>query len=60
MYHEVGKAPNNLYLAEKNFYAQMKYLYDNGFQTITMTRAREMLANKEDMTKKVVLTFDDG
>lgn len=60
MYHEVGEGPNNLYLAEKNFYAQMKYLYDNGFQTITMARAREMLANKEDMTKKVVLTFDDG
>ncbi|MEQ8175445.1 MAG: polysaccharide deacetylase family protein [Syntrophomonadaceae bacterium] len=60
MYHEVGEGPNNLYLAEKNLYAQMKYLHDNGFQTITMARAREMLANKEDMTGKVVLTFDDG
>lgn len=60
MYHEVGEGPNNLYLAEKNLYAQMKYLHDNGYQTITMARAREMLANKEDMTGKVVLTFDDG
>lgn len=60
MYHEVGEGPNNLYLAEKNLYAQLKYLHDNGYQTITMAQAGEMLANKEDMTGKVVLTFDDG
>ncbi|MEN6461759.1 MAG: polysaccharide deacetylase family protein [Syntrophomonas sp.] len=60
MYHEVGEGPNNLFVPNLDFYAQMKYLQENGYQTITLAQASIMLAARQDTSKKVVLTFDDG
>jgi len=60
MYHEIGEGPDCLWVSEKDFYNQMKYLHDNGFQTITLSQAVELLTGHYDTSQKVVLTFDDG
>ncbi|MDD3364830.1 MAG: polysaccharide deacetylase family protein [Syntrophomonas sp.] len=60
MYHEIGDGPSSLYVSEKNFRAQMHYLRSNGYKIVTMTQAREMLANKQIPPKVAVITFDDG
>jgi len=60
MYHEIGEGPDCLWVSAKDFYNQMKYLYDNGYQTITLSQATELLNGHYDTSRKVVLTFDDG
>lgn len=60
MYHEISTGPDLMWVSDQNFRAQMQYLHDNGYQTITLARARELLAGHFDTSKKVVLTFDDG
>ena len=60
MYHEVSEGPDCMWVSDKDFYAQMKYLHDNGYQTITLSQAVELLTGHYDTSKKVVLTFDDG
>jgi len=60
MYHEVSEGPDCMWVPDKDFYEQMKYLHDNGYQTITLSQAIELLAGHYDTSKKVVLTFDDG
>lgn len=60
MYHEIGDGPNSLYVSEKNFAAQMLYLYYNGYQAVSMAQASKMLAEGHSREKLVILTFDDG
>ena len=60
MYHEIGEGPDCLWVSVKDFDNQMKYLYDNGYQTITLSQAVELLNGHYDTSHKVVLTFDDG
>jgi peptidoglycan/xylan/chitin deacetylase (PgdA/CDA1 family) len=60
MYHEISTGPNCMWVPEKDFYVQMKYLHDNGYQTISLSQAVELLNGHYDTSKKVVLTFDDG
>ncbi|MCX5779301.1 MAG: polysaccharide deacetylase family protein [Firmicutes bacterium] len=60
MYHEISVGPDLMWVSDQNFRAQMQYLHDNGYQTITLAQARELLAGHFDTNKKVVLTFDDG
>lgn len=60
MYHEIGTGPNSLYVSAENFRAQMNYLYNSGYHTVTMANAQEMLVNEKIPAKTVVLTFDDG
>lgn len=60
MYHEVSTGPDLMWVSDQNFRAQMQYLHDNGYQTITLTQAAELLTGHYDTSKKVVLTFDDG
>ncbi len=60
MYHEISEGPDCMWVSDKDFYAQMKYLHDNGYQTITLSQAVELLTGHYDTSKKVVLTFDDG
>lgn len=52
----IGK--HKVYVWEKDFERQMQYLKDNGYKTITfydLQKDPEM-----DLTKKIIITFDDG
>jgi Predicted xylanase/chitin deacetylase len=60
MYHEIAEGPDCLWVSTRDFYDQMKYLNDNGYQTITLSQAAELLKGHYDTSRKVVLTFDDG
>jgi peptidoglycan/xylan/chitin deacetylase (PgdA/CDA1 family) len=68
MYHSVLGTPyyapsaNNPYVvSEENFAAQMKYLYDNGYTTITTEQLTDFLfGGKALPDRAVLLTFDDG
>ncbi|WP_415407425.1 polysaccharide deacetylase family protein [Sulfurovum sp. CS9] len=63
MYHMIrdsipGKKFNSLRVSPEDFETQIKYLYDNGWQTYTMS---EVMAQKEHLAdKSIVITFDDG
>lgn len=54
--------PNNEWVARiSDFKEQMKYLHDNGYQTLSMDEFYDWYANGKKVGKKsVVLTFDDG
>lgn len=44
-----------------SFDRQMKYLYDNGYQTISLDEYYEWLTGKKKLTNKsIVITFDDS
>lgn len=66
MYHSVSNdtASNKfapLRITKDNFDAQMKYLKDNGYYTLTMDEINDFITkNKPIPEKSVVLTFDDG
>lgn len=60
MYHEIGDGPNSLYVADQDFAAQMRYLYDNGYRVVNLAQANEMLLKQEVSSQTVALTFDDG
>ena len=63
MYHMIrdkisGKKFNSLRVSPVNFERQIKYLYENGWQSYTMSEA---IKEKKNLPlKSVVLTFDDG
>lgn len=60
MYHQIGDGPNSLYVRDQEFNEQMKYLYDNQYQVVSLAQAAEMLRNRSIPEKTVALTFDDG
>lgn len=53
---------NNVYvMAVSDFEKQMKYLYENQFDTLTMDEVDEYYQGKKTLKKNsVVITFDDG
>ena len=65
MYHEIAARPetaSRLAVSPDQFAAQVGYLHDAGFSTLTFTEAAELLAADPGRlpAKAVVLTFDDG
>jgi peptidoglycan/xylan/chitin deacetylase (PgdA/CDA1 family) len=59
MYHEIADETwglEGLFVKINDFEAQMKYLSDNGYQTLFMNEIK----NQSDFHKKVILTFDDA
>ena len=60
MYHAVAEEPRSeideLYVRPSELRAQLRYIVDNGFQTVTF----EDLNNIGAFYKPVMLTFDDG
>lgn len=62
MYHRVSTFPGDgLSLPAEVFDAQMAYLHDHGFHTISLNHLYEYLTNGTALPgKPVVLTFDDG
>ena len=62
-YHQITttKAPGDTVISLEKFKEQMKYLHDNGYNTITMSDLLDVMTNKRQMSNKdIVLTFDDG
>jgi len=60
MYHSISKG-NSLRLPEKKFRAQMEWLKDHGYYTLSAKEAYLVLTRDIKPAKKVVwLTFDDG
>ena len=65
MYHEIGDGPNQLYVRLGELERQLRYLAREGYRTVSLSEAVNMLAGKADRGvvagyKPVVLTFDDG
>lgn len=63
MYHHFteGSDVNSVTVSKENFEAQMKYLYDNGYQTLTFQELEDYIdGKKENNGKMVVITMDDG
>ncbi|MGI6500936.1 MAG: polysaccharide deacetylase family protein [Anaerostipes sp.] len=51
----------SLYVKESDFRAQMKYLHDNGYRTISLDEFKDWYQKKVEYPEKtVVITFDDG
>lgn len=60
MYHQIGSGPNDLYLPREEFAAQMRYLAENGFHTITLEQLHAAMSGGSGLPPHpVVLTFDD-
>jgi peptidoglycan/xylan/chitin deacetylase (PgdA/CDA1 family) len=68
MYHYVDDTPppagpyaDGLTVRTNDFRAEMQYLVDNGYHTVTFADVYRAMAGLEDLpAKSVVLTFDDG
>jgi peptidoglycan/xylan/chitin deacetylase (PgdA/CDA1 family) len=64
MYHSiVNEKTNGLHrtiISKKQFQAQIDWLHSNGYESISPYQAYSILKNKQDCSKKIVLTFDDG
>jgi peptidoglycan/xylan/chitin deacetylase (PgdA/CDA1 family) len=68
MYHYVGNNPNpkdsqrdTLSISPDKFQAQVKYLKDNGYSTISLDTLYAALKNQATLpAKPIILTFDDG
>lgn len=67
MYHHVGPLPSDaddirkgLTVSPENFELQLKFLKDNGYQTMTLDEMYAEVAGGGDVSRVAVLTFDDG
>ncbi len=63
LYHHISdEGPGNRYfVSPAAFDAQMKWLYDHGYQTITVSQLSGLIINGGEMPlKPVAITFDDG
>lgn len=61
-YHQINdRDKNSLTVNVEQFGCQMKYLHDNGYNTITPTQLADYLEGKASLPEKpVLITFDDG
>ena len=55
-----GNVKNTLVMTTDDFDRQMSLLRKAGFTTVSLEQLREYLLNGGDMSRKFVLTFDDG
>lgn len=62
MYHSILYEKDNiLRVPKEKFEAQMKWLYDNGYHTLSLDELYDAVSGKKPVPEKsVVLTFDDG
>lgn len=60
MYHHVSPKPGLVTCSPENFRAQMQWLADNGWRTLSTAAFAEALASGEIPKKSVLVTFDDG
>lgn len=62
-YHSVSKngTENRFTVSSAEFRQQMKYLHDEGYQTISLQQFRTILQGKvKNNGKQILITFDDG
>lgn len=62
MYHKIGKRPRGvrlkgLYVNPEQFERHVQELKENGFTTATLS---ELATTSTELSKKIVITFDDG
>jgi len=62
MYHHISDKGGGRYTINVNtFRAQLQYLYDEGYQTVSISRLAEVIRQGGSLPEKtIVLTFDDG
>lgn len=62
MYHSVGvEAGNPIVMPLEQFDAEMKYIKDQGYQTLTLDELYDYFENRKPVPdKSVVITLDDG
>ncbi|HYJ86784.1 MAG TPA: polysaccharide deacetylase family protein [Pyrinomonadaceae bacterium] len=60
MYHSISRAGDRLAVAPEPFAAEMQFLAEQGFQVISLEKACRLLASNSDLSRTIVLTFDDG
>lgn len=61
MYHSISKGNNSLHVPEQEFQAEMKWIKDHGYVTLTPVEAYLVLTRDIKPGKKCVLiTLDDG
>ena len=61
MYHHILSKDSFIASSVKNFEAQMKYLYEDGWKTLTSDEFYQFKQGKLKVPKKsVLITFDDG
>ena len=60
MYHHVTPAGGVLNCTPKNFEAQMAFLANHGYMTLTSQQFADFLQGEAVPEKSVVITFDDG
>jgi len=64
IYHEIsadGRAPGETVIALERFEAQMRWLAEHGYRTLSMTELVAIVAGDSPLPPRaVVLTFDDG
>ena len=61
MYHEISTVHHEWCLAPAEFTAQMKFLHEQGYKTISLSQLHAgILHHQETAEKLVVITFDDG
>lgn len=60
-YHDVLESPKaDTDISIESFEKQIKYLYDNGYKSLSLDEFYDWKRGKEIKGKKVVITFDDG
>ncbi|MDO8656724.1 MAG: polysaccharide deacetylase family protein, partial [Nanoarchaeota archaeon] len=61
MYHEVGHSDSPWCITPQQFEAQMAYLHEQGYTTLSLTQLQQKISqNLPLLQKSVVITFDDG
>jgi peptidoglycan/xylan/chitin deacetylase (PgdA/CDA1 family) len=64
MYHsivaDITPLLHRTVVSENQFLTQMKWLYNEGYQTISPLETQDLWTQKAALAKKIVLTFDDG
>ena len=61
MYHSIGKRNEYFFnVSLENFSLQMQYLFDQGYQVISLRDLLERLRDGKKLNGEIVITFDDG
>lgn len=60
MYHHVSDKPGLVTLSPRTFRAQMKWLAESGWKTVTAAEVEAFYRGEKLPRKSVMLTFDDG
>lgn len=60
-YHHVGSGKEWYYVSPAEFEAQLRYLRDSGYQSVSTAQLADVLAGKvKSPPRPLVITFDDG